>query len=80
MPMSRCAKCKNFFERERISQTVCPTCFAKEADDIVRARDYVRTHHHPSIQEVADALGVDKSQIIRYVKEDHLQLVHAREK
>ncbi len=74
MKLIRCKKCKQMYEVISINQKFCPACTKKEYDRYLFVRSYVKEHPGITVRQVAEDLGLDTSIIVRYLKEEKLEI------
>jgi flagellar operon protein (TIGR03826 family) len=70
--MRNCIRCKRIFLRS--TSPVCPACVQKEEDDFILVRDYIREHPHCGLQKVEEETGVTMEMLLKFLREDRLQL------
>ncbi|WP_353893751.1 hypothetical protein PRVXH_000512 [Proteinivorax hydrogeniformans] len=76
MKLGNCRKCGKIMYSN--GYFMCSECKAEEYSSYKLVRDYVYDNKGATVLEVAEATGVDKSVILRYVKEERLSLLDDR--
>lgn len=74
MKLVRCQKCKQMYELVSIHNKYCPSCTQREHEKYINVRTYVKDNPGISVRQVADDLGVNASLVLRYLKEEKLEI------
>ncbi len=74
MKLVRCKKCKKMYEHISINNKYCPDCTKREHDRYINVRTYVKNNPGITVQRVSEDLGIDTSIIVRYLKEEKLEI------
>ncbi len=67
-----CKRCGKLFASSYGS--VCQQCLAKDESDFKLVKEYIYEHDGVTITEVSEATGVPAQRILRYLKEERLEL------
>lgn len=77
MALSNCIRCGTVFSR--VSKLVCPACIQKEETDFLKAVECLRDNPRQSIQKLSDNTGIDRSDILKWIREKRLVLTKTPE-
>lgn len=79
MENRNCKKCGAVFQYTD-GYPLCKECRDKDEEEYHAVREYIRIHPGVKIEEVADALGLSPQQILRYLREERLEIPSYSEK
>ncbi|MEA4882367.1 MAG: hypothetical protein VB144_01685 [Clostridia bacterium] len=72
MPLDNCSRCGKLFNR--VGRSICSECMQKEQDESERVLGYLRKHGDATIDEIADATGVDEKIILHLMRQDRVRV------
>lgn len=72
MDFKNCKSCGKLFRN--IGKDVCPSCMRKDEEQFQMVKSYLVKNKNAGIQEVVDETGIPYDDIIRYLKEERLEL------
>ncbi|AKL93796.1 hypothetical protein CACET_c02800 [Clostridium aceticum] len=78
MNLINCPKCGRLIRDSGDGEVLCNRCAEAEGNPYKVIREYVYHHQGASVMEVAEATGVSKNLILKYVKEGRLSLLEER--
>lgn len=70
MELRNCRRCGKVFAY--VNNPLCPKCVEVEEEEFKLVREYVASHDKPTVQETAEATGVDEKQILKFLREGRL--------
>jgi flagellar operon protein (TIGR03826 family) len=70
--LRNCSKCGRLFGYT--GNPLCSFCLEEEEDEYVIVRDYLYDNPGSSAAEVSEATGVDTEKIMRFLREERLQI------
>lgn len=70
MDIRNCPKCERIFQYA--GRNLCPVCVQEEEAEYEKVRDYLRDHEGSSVDEVAEATGVDPKAIMHFLRQGRL--------
>lgn len=76
MGLVNCSKCGRLFGTENDDETLCLRC--KEdgyESDFKKVREYLYANPGADIEEVAEATEVERARIMRYLREERIEIV-----
>lgn len=76
MEVKNCKKCNKVFNYYT-GYSMCPECKIEDERTYMKVREYVKTNPGVTIDQVSDALRVSMQLIIRYLREERLE-IHER--
>lgn len=74
MNLINCAKCGRLFGSEN-SEIHCSKCRGNDEEDFKKVREYLYDNPGASVQEVAEDTGVDEQKIIKFLKQERLEII-----
>ncbi len=74
MKLVRCKKCKKMYELISIHNKYCPECTRRDYERYISVRTYVKENPGITVSQVAEDLGINVSLIIKYLKEEKLEV------
>ncbi len=74
-----CKKCNKVFQYST-GYPLCNECKAKDEEEFKLVREYIRDHPGIKIEDVAKALNISPQQILRYLREERLEVFSQSEK
>jgi len=77
MPISNCIRCGSVFSRT--NKFICADCLRKEEADFQKIADWLRDNPGQTIQALSEATGIEKREILRWIRENRLILMDASE-
>ncbi len=72
MDFKNCKRCGKLFRN--IGRDVCPSCMRLDEEQFQTVKSYLVKNKTAGIQEVVEETGVPHDDIIRYLKEERLEL------
>ncbi|RJP71230.1 MAG: hypothetical protein C4532_07915 [Candidatus Abyssobacteria bacterium SURF_17] len=75
MPLTNCVRCGLLFSRT--NRPVCPECIRKEEENFERAVEWLRNNPRQTIQAMSEATGIEKGDILKWVREKRIVLADA---
>ncbi|MFV0502555.1 MAG: hypothetical protein ACK5LT_01095 [Lachnospirales bacterium] len=76
----RCRRCRKPFSPYGKVGSLCNACLASEEEDYNRVRNFIKENPGITIIEVTEILGVPRSRIIGYLKQERLEIKNSNEK
>lgn len=73
MEVRNCKKCNALFNYYS-GYPLCPKCKVEDEREFRKVRDYIKSNPGVNIEEVSNVLEISRQQIIRYVKEERLEI------
>lgn len=73
MENRNCKKCGKVFQYTT-GYPLCKDCRDKDEEEFRLVKDYIRDHPGIKIEDVAKALNVSPQQILRYLREERLEI------
>ena len=70
--LRNCSRCGRLFGYT--GRPVCSYCIEEEEDEFKKVKDYLYDNPGSTVFEVSDATGVDEEKIMRFLKEERLQV------
>jgi flagellar operon protein (TIGR03826 family) len=77
MPISNCTRCGSIFSR--VNKPICPKCLEKEEKDFEKAVEWLRENPGCGIQELSEATGVERQDILRWIRENRIVMTNTSE-
>jgi len=71
MPLATCPRCKKMFDK--IRSQVCPRCLDDEEMDYEKVRHELSNRPDQSVEELAEATGVDLECVLRLLNDGRIQ-------
>ncbi len=72
MDLRNCAKCNRIFAY--VGNDLCSRCAKNHEDDFKKVKDYLYDNPGATITEVSKETGVEKKQILRYLRESRIEI------
>jgi len=73
MNVRNCRRCGKIYHYD--GSPICPQCRKEEEEDFKRVKDYLYEHPGATLPEVANATKVSPEKILRFLKEERLEIV-----
>ncbi|MEZ0537215.1 TIGR03826 family flagellar region protein [Caldicellulosiruptoraceae bacterium PP1] len=73
MNVRNCKRCGRVYLYN--GSPICPQCQKEEEEDFKKVKDYLYDHPGASLPEVAKATGVSPDKILRFLKEERLEII-----
>lgn len=73
MGIQRCEGCGGLFAN--LPRGVCANCLDQREQEYRTVRDWLRVHRGASIPEAAAATGIDEGVIVRFIREERIEIV-----
>ncbi|NLM04468.1 MAG: MerR family transcriptional regulator [Clostridiales bacterium] len=73
MELRNCANCGRAFAY--IGSDLCSRCGDSDEDDFKKVKLYLYDHPGATIREVSEETGVEERKILRFLKEDRIEIV-----
>jgi flagellar operon protein (TIGR03826 family) len=70
--LRNCSKCGRLFGY--VSKPICSYCVDEEEDEFSKVKDYLYDYPGSNVFEVSEATGVSTEKIMRFLKEERLQV------
>jgi flagellar operon protein (TIGR03826 family) len=78
MDLKNCKKCGRMFS-DTNGHEFCSKCRLEVEDHFKIAREYVYDHPGTTVNEVSEETGVPKEEILKYLREERLELVNDKD-
>jgi flagellar operon protein (TIGR03826 family) len=75
MDLKNCKKCGRMFS-DTNGHEICRKCRLEVEDHFKIVREYIYDHPGTTVNEVAEETGVPKKEILKYLREERLELVN----
>ncbi|KAB3539679.1 MerR family transcriptional regulator [Alkaliphilus pronyensis] len=72
MDLRNCSKCGRVFSYKGVA--VCSRCFNDDESDFSKVKEYLYDNPGASVKEVSDETGVTEKQILRYLRENRIEI------
>ena len=70
--LRNCSRCGRLFGYS--GRTICSYCVEEEEDEFKKVKDYLYDNPGSTVFQVSDATGVEVEKIMRFLKEERLQV------
>lgn len=74
MEIARCKKCGKLFRKNLDSIELCPACLEAEEKEFSKVKEFFLRNPRSTIEEASKATGVDKKDILHFLREGRLQV------
>ncbi len=75
MSLSNCTRCGKVYSPVMGGREICQTCIQNEEDEYKKVFQYMSVRPSATAQEISAETGVELKDILRFVRENRLQLV-----
>ncbi|ADQ41183.1 Flagellar operon protein YvyF [Caldicellulosiruptor acetigenus I77R1B] len=73
MDVRNCRRCGKIYLYD--GSPICPQCRKEEEEDFKKVKEYLYDHPGATLPEVSNATGVSPEKILRFLKEERLEIV-----
>ncbi len=70
----KCRRCSKVFTLMGALGQLCPNCIRDEEETYLKVRSFVKDNPGVSVQEVSEILGISRTKILGYIKEERLEV------
>ncbi|MCD6155733.1 MAG: MerR family transcriptional regulator [Candidatus Atribacteria bacterium] len=74
MEIARCKECGRLFKKNLDSIELCPACLEAKEKEFLKVKEFFLKNPRSTIEEASKATGVDRKDILYFLKEGRLQV------
>lgn len=79
MAIKNCKSCGKIFNALSSNDRICPVCKQADVDNFKKVKEYLYKNRGANIPTVSEATGVAQKDIVRYLREDRLEVADLSE-
>ncbi|BER93245.1 MerR family transcriptional regulator [Atrimonas thermophila] len=79
MEIARCKKCGKLFRKNLDAIELCPVCLESQEEEFLKVKEFFLRNPRSTIEEASKATGVDKKDILHFLKQGRLQIVQSEQ-